>query len=79
MTWWPCLQLQLLQAGKARRRKRATVFVTSGAMTFILMAATLVTATFLMSPTIEQIFGENYFFLSTVNKWSSNMLFLFQI
>ena len=40
-----------------RNRKRATVFVTSGAMTFLLMAATLVTASFLMSPTIEKIFG----------------------
>ena len=40
-----------------KNRKRATVMVTSGAMTFLLMAATLVTATFLMSPTIEKIFS----------------------
>jgi hypothetical protein len=40
-----------------RNRKRATVMVTSGAMTFLVMAATLVTASFLMSPTIERIFG----------------------
>ena len=40
-----------------RNRKRATVMITSGAMTFLLMAATLVTASFLMSPTIERIFG----------------------
>ena len=40
-----------------RNRKRATVMVTSGAMTFLVMAATLVMATFLMSPTIEKLFG----------------------
>ena len=40
-----------------RNRKRATVMVTSGAMTFLVMAATLVTASFLMSPAIERIFG----------------------
>ena len=33
------------------------VLITSGAMTFLVLAATLVTATFLFSPTIEQIFG----------------------
>ena len=32
--------------------------VTSGALIFILIAATLVTATFLMSPAIESAFGE---------------------
>ena len=32
--------------------------VTSGALLFILVAATLVTATFLMSPVIEEMFGE---------------------
>ena len=40
-----------------RNRKRATVTVKSGAMTFLVMAATLVMVTFLMSPTIEKIFG----------------------
>ena len=40
-----------------RNRKRATVMVKSGAMTFLVIAATLVTASFLMSPTIERIFG----------------------
>ena len=40
------------------KKSRATVFITSGAMTFIVLAATLVTATFLFSPTIEEIFGE---------------------
>ena len=38
-------------------RKRATVMVKSGAMTFLVIAVTLVTASFLMSPTIERIFG----------------------
>ena len=40
-----------------RYHKRATVMVNSGAMTFLVIAATLVTASFLMSPTIERIFG----------------------
>ena len=40
-----------------RNRKRATVMITSGAMTFLVMAAILVTASLLMSPTIERIFG----------------------
>ena len=40
------------------QRRKATVMVTSGALTFILLAATLVTATFLMSPVIEQIFSK---------------------
>jgi hypothetical protein len=40
-----------------RNCKRATVMVTSGAMTFLVMVATLVTASFLISPTIERIFG----------------------
>ena len=39
-------------------RRRSTVMVTSGALTIILLAATLVTATFLMSPVIEKAFGK---------------------
>ena len=42
---------------KKRSQKRATVIVTSGALTFLVLAATMVTASFLMSPVIEQIFG----------------------
>ena len=38
--------------------RRATVMVTSGALTIILLAATLVTATFLMSPVIEKVFSK---------------------
>ena len=41
-----------------RQQKRATVIVTSGALTLILLAAALVTISFLMSPVIEQIFGK---------------------
>ena len=40
------------------KTERANVMVTSGALLFILVAATLVTATFLMSPVIEDAFGE---------------------
>ena len=41
-----------------RQQKRATVMVTSGGLTFILLAAALVTTSFLMSPVIEQVFGK---------------------
>ena len=40
------------------QQKRATVMVNSGALTFILLAAALVTTSLLMSPVIEQIFGK---------------------
>ena len=40
------------------KTERANVMVTSGALIFILIAATLVTATFLMSPAIENAFGQ---------------------
>ena len=39
------------------KTERANVMVTSGALLFILVAATLVTAPFLMSPVIEDAFG----------------------
>ena len=42
-----------------KQQKRDTVLVTSGALTFILLAASLVTISFLMSPVIEQIFGKS--------------------
>ena len=41
-----------------RQQKRAAVMVNSGALTFILLAAALVTTSLLMSPVIEQIFGK---------------------
>ena len=40
------------------QRRRATVMVTSGALTIILLAATLATATFLMSPVIDKVFSK---------------------
>ena len=42
-----------------RNRKRATVMVTSGGMTFLVDAETLVTSSFLMSPTIERTLSVN--------------------
>ena len=42
-----------------KNQKRATAIVTSGALTFIVLAATMVTASFLMSPVIEEIFGKH--------------------
>ena len=41
-----------------QKRKTATAIVTSGALTFMILAAALVTASFLMSPVIEDVFGE---------------------
>ena len=40
-----------------QKRKTATAIVTSGALTFMILAAALVTASFLMSPVIENVFG----------------------
>ena len=42
-----------------QKRKTATAIVTSGALTFMILAAALVTASFLMSPVIEDVFGES--------------------
>ena len=42
----------------SREEARANIVVTGGAFTFLLLAALLVTATFLMSPVIEQVFGK---------------------
>ena len=53
-----------------RNQKRATLVVTSGAMTFMVMAATLVMVSFLMSPTIEEIFGQYIFHPPVNNVWS---------
>ena len=43
---------------KAEEEKRANVMVTSGALIFLLVAAALVTASFLMSPVIENMFSK---------------------
>jgi hypothetical protein len=42
---------------KNMRTRQATVMVTTGALAFIVLAATLVTATFLMSPIIAELLG----------------------
>ena len=44
-----------------QKRKTATAIVTSGALTFMILAAALVTASFLMSPVIEDVFGRYYY------------------
>ena len=44
------------QEGPARA---TSIIITSSALTFILLAATLVTFTFLMSPVIEEMFGQS--------------------
>ena len=44
------------QARTSKEKKRSNVIVTSGGLIFMLIAAVLVTATFLMSPVIESIF-----------------------
>ena len=38
--------------------KKSSIAVTGGALTLILLAASMVTATFLMSPVIEEMFGK---------------------
>ena len=53
------LEKILLQGDIERqKRKTATAIVTSGALTFMILAAALVTASFLMSPVIEDVFGK---------------------
>ena len=44
------------QSRSHKEKKRMNVIVTSGGLIFMLVAAALVTATFLMSPVIEDIF-----------------------
>ena len=48
--------LRVRQARSSKEKKRSNVIVTSGGLIFMLIAAALVTATFLMSPVIESIF-----------------------
>ena len=42
-----------------RQQKTASAVVTGGALTFVFLAAVLVTTSFLMSPVIEEIFGKH--------------------
>ena len=51
------------QDGPART---TSIIITSSALTFILLAATLVTFTFLMSPVIEKMFGQSISSLSNL-------------
>jgi hypothetical protein len=55
------LEAELRDRREARERKdrKTTVYVTSGALTLILLAAAMVTVTFLMSPVIEELFGNS--------------------
>ena len=43
--------------GEETDRRATSLVVTSTALTIILLAATMVTITFLMSPVIEEMFG----------------------
>ena len=42
---------------KIRQQKTASSLVTGGALTFVVLAAVLVTASLLLSPAIEELFG----------------------
>ena len=61
------------QSQSSKEKKRTNVVVTSGGLIFMLIAAALVTATFLMSPVIENIFCK-YSLLSYV--FSCRAMFL---
>ena len=51
-----------LEMDKGKEEQETTnVVVTGGALTFVILAAILVTASFLMSPVIEQVFGKRLF------------------
>ena len=54
------LKVEDLRKKEDRKQARASAMVTSGALTFILLAASLVTTSFLISPVIEDIFGEEF-------------------
>ena len=63
-----------------QKRKTATAIVTSGALTFMILAAALVTASFLMSPVIEDVFGRYYYQIYLLEMFYLNsieQLFLF--
>ena len=44
---------------KIRQQKTASAVVTGGALTFVVLVAVLVTASLLMSPVIEELFGKD--------------------
>ena len=47
-----------LKSKKETKKTRSSIIVTGGALAMTLLAAALVTSTFLLSPIIEQIFGK---------------------
>ena len=47
---------------KIRQQKTASSLVTGGALTFVVLAAVLVTASLLLSPAIEELFGNSLIF-----------------
>ena len=55
-TWSPFSENE--ERKESRQHKTANVVVRGGALTFVFLAAILVTASFLMSPVIEEIFGK---------------------
>ena len=63
----PMLKMEDLRKKEDRNQARASAMVTSGALTFILLAASLVTTSFLISPVIEDIFGEEIIYVE--NSW----------
>ena len=50
-------QSSLEERKKIRQQKTASAVVTGGALTFVVLAAVLVTASLLLSPVIEELFG----------------------
>ena len=61
------------QSRSSKEKKRTNVIVTSGGLIFMLIAAALVTATFLMSPVIEDIFSK-YSMFSYVSSYREYIL-----
>ena len=47
-----------VEMDQGKEQQTTNVVVTGGALTFVVLAAILVTASFLMSPVIEQVFGK---------------------
>ena len=56
----------------SKEEKRTNVIVTSGGLIFMLIAAALVTATFLVSPVIKDIFSK-YSMLSYVSSYRESI------
>ena len=52
---------------------RAKAIITGGTMALLLLAASLVTTTFLMSPVIQQIWGETHSIMELVVRMAKNV------